>query len=134
MVGGREDCWRGKDIRSSWTCDASALTSAILAIDVQSCGGKGRRDNNAAQQKNDIDILYEQKQDRRITIVTRPVKAMVDLQELDEALASFGGFSGVLELSASISSNKKLNLGLASQQYRARSELGSVSRTLPMTP
>ena len=50
MVGGREDCWRGKDIRSSWTCDASALTSAILAIDVQSCGGKGRRDNNAAQQ------------------------------------------------------------------------------------
>ncbi|KAH7086512.1 hypothetical protein FB567DRAFT_593446 [Paraphoma chrysanthemicola] len=53
---------------------------------------------------NDIEIDYEQAKDKRITIVTRPVKVMFDVPKLDDALSSFGGFSGVLELSNSISS------------------------------
>tara|TARA_R110002003_G_scaffold112_9_gene9601 strand:- start:11697 stop:15725 length:4029 start_codon:yes stop_codon:yes gene_type:complete len=56
------------------------------------------------QLNNDIEIDYEQAKDQRITIVTRPVEAMLDIQKLDDALSSFGGFSGVLELSSSISS------------------------------
>ncbi|KAF2033178.1 hypothetical protein EK21DRAFT_109311 [Setomelanomma holmii] len=53
---------------------------------------------------NDIEIDYEQAKDIRITVVTRPLEAMLDIQKLDDALGSFGGFSGVLELSNSISS------------------------------
>ncbi|CAI6266894.1 unnamed protein product [Periconia digitata] len=53
---------------------------------------------------SDIEIDYEQGRDRRLTIVTRPVNVMFDVQKLDEALSSFGGFSGVLELSSSFSS------------------------------
>jgi autophagy-related protein 2 len=53
---------------------------------------------------NDVEIDYEQDKDKRITIVTRPVQLLLDIQKLDDALSSFGGFSGVLELSNSISS------------------------------
>lgn len=56
------------------------------------------------QLKNDIEIDYEKGRDTRITVVTRPVKVMFDVQKLDDALSSFGGFSGVLELSSSMSS------------------------------
>ncbi|KAF2258444.1 hypothetical protein CC78DRAFT_114679 [Lojkania enalia] len=57
------------------------------------------------QLSNDIEIDYEQGKDQRITVVTRPVKVTFNMQRLDEALGSFGGFSGVLELGNSISSN-----------------------------
>ncbi|KAL5440018.1 hypothetical protein PMIN06_009797 [Paraphaeosphaeria minitans] len=80
-------------------------------ITFQSSRSKARRSisNTPDQLKHDIEIVHEQKQDRRVTLITRPVKAMFDLEKVDEALGSFGGFSGVLELSASISSNGRGN-------------------------
>ncbi|KAJ4292479.1 autophagy- protein 2 [Kalmusia sp. IMI 367209] len=80
-------------------------------ITFQSPRPKSRRSvgNPAEQLKNDVEVVYEQKKDRRLTIVTRPVRILFDLQRIDEALGSFGGFSGVLELSASISSNSRGN-------------------------
>ncbi|KAH7391020.1 hypothetical protein DE146DRAFT_663307 [Phaeosphaeria sp. MPI-PUGE-AT-0046c] len=56
------------------------------------------------QLDNDVEVDYEQGKDTRITVVTRPVQVLLDMQKLDDALSSFGGFSGVLELSNSISS------------------------------
>jgi autophagy-related protein 2 len=56
------------------------------------------------QLNHDIEVDYEQGKDDRITIVTRPVKILFDIQKLDDALVSFGGFSGMLELSSSMSS------------------------------
>ncbi|KAF2450787.1 hypothetical protein P171DRAFT_146540 [Karstenula rhodostoma CBS 690.94] len=80
-------------------------------ITFQSSRSKARRSisNTPDQLKHDVELVYEQKQDRRVTLITRPVKVMFDLEKVDEALGSFGGFSGVLELSASISSNSRGN-------------------------
>lgn len=55
--------------------------------------------------QHDLEVDYEQGTDKRITVVTRPVKVMFDIPKLDEALGAFGGFSGILELSSSISSS-----------------------------
>lgn len=60
------------------------------------------------QLKHDVEIDYEQGKEKRITVVTRPVKVMFDVQKLDDALGAFGGFSGMLELSSSISSNSNV--------------------------
>lgn len=60
--------------------------------------------STADQLDNDVEIDYEQGRDIRVTVVTRPVQALLDMQKLDEALSSFGGFSGVLELGNSVSS------------------------------
>lgn len=65
--------------------------------------------NLSEQLSHDIEIDYEKGSDKRVTIVTRPVKVNFDIQQLDDALSSFGGFSGVLELGNSISSNNALN-------------------------
>ncbi|KAF2627586.1 hypothetical protein BU25DRAFT_50531 [Macroventuria anomochaeta] len=65
--------------------------------------------NLSEQLSHDVEIDYEQGTDKRVTIVTRPVKVTFDIQQLDDALSSFGGFSGVLELGNSISSNHALN-------------------------
>lgn len=67
---------------------------------------KSRRSiaNIPDQLDSDIEIDFEQGKETRITVVTRPVQVLVDMQKLDDALSSFGGFSGVLELSNSISS------------------------------
>jgi len=66
---------------------------------------RSRRSAGAQEQlSNDVEIDYEQAKDKRITVVTRPVQVTLDIQKLDEALGCFGGFSGVLELSSSISS------------------------------
>ncbi|KAF1946780.1 hypothetical protein EJ02DRAFT_196310 [Clathrospora elynae] len=75
-------------------------------ISFQSSRPRSRRSISALpeQPSNDIEIDYEHGKDNRITVVTRPVKVMFDVQRLDDALSSFGGFSGVLELSSSISS------------------------------
>jgi autophagy-related protein 2 len=72
---------------------------------------KSRRSisNLPEEQQNDIEIDFEQGKDRRVTIVTRPVKVVFDLQKLDDALSSFGGFSGILELGSSISSNNTVS-------------------------
>ncbi|KAF2820535.1 hypothetical protein CC86DRAFT_114460 [Ophiobolus disseminans] len=72
----------------------------------QSSRPRSRRSAGFAQDHicNDVEIDYEQAKDKRITVVTRPVQVMLDIQKLDDALGSFGGFSGVLELSSSISS------------------------------
>jgi autophagy-related protein 2 len=60
--------------------------------------------NLPEQLNHDVEVDYEQGKDTRITVVTRPVQLLLDIQKLDDALSSFGGFSGVLELSNSISS------------------------------
>lgn len=76
----------------------SSLEHEIIAF--QGPRSKSRKSAGGS----DIEIDYEQAHDRRLTIVTRPVKVTFDIQKLDEALGSFGGFSGVLELSSSFSS------------------------------
>ncbi|KAI1668077.1 Autophagy regulatory protein Atg2 [Pyrenophora tritici-repentis] len=75
-------------------------------ISFQSLRPKSRRSVNDLRDhlKHDIEIDYDQGTDDRITVVTRPVKIMIDIQKLDDALGSFGGFSGMLELSNSMSS------------------------------
>ncbi|KAE8854312.1 hypothetical protein PTNB29_09668 [Pyrenophora teres f. teres] len=75
-------------------------------ISFQSSRPKSRRSVNDLRDplKHDIEIDYDQGTDDRITVVTRPVKVMIDIQKLDDALGSFGGFSGMLELSNSMSS------------------------------
>ncbi|EAT81198.2 hypothetical protein SNOG_11490 [Parastagonospora nodorum SN15] len=82
----------------------ASLDHDILAF--QSSKARSRRSvsNVSEQLSNDIEIDYEQGKDKRITVVTRPVRVLLDLQKIDDALSSFGGFSGVLELSSSISS------------------------------
>jgi len=72
----------------------------------QSPKARSRRSvsNVSEQLSNDIEIDYEQGKDKRITVVTRPVHVLLDLQKIDDALSSFGGFSGMLELSNSMSS------------------------------
>lgn len=71
--------------------------------------------NVTEQLGNDVEIDLEQTGDKRITIVTRPVKIMLDVQKLDEALGCFGGFSGMLELSSSISSASTVQSPVISQ-------------------
>jgi autophagy-related protein 2 len=61
------------------------------------------------QLRNDVEVDYEQAKERRVTVVTRPVKVSLDMAKLDEALGSFGGFSGILELGNSISSGSTLH-------------------------
>jgi autophagy-related protein 2 len=75
-------------------------------VSFQSPRARSRRSvsNLSEQLANDVEIDYEQAKDTRITVVTRPVQLLLDIQKLDDALSSFGGFSGVLELSNSISS------------------------------
>jgi autophagy-related protein 2 len=82
----------------------ASLDQDIIAF--QSLRPRSRRSisNLSEQLSNDIEVDYEQGQDKRITVVTRPVQLLLDIQKLDDALSSFGGFSGVLELSSSISS------------------------------
>ncbi|KAF1835272.1 hypothetical protein BDW02DRAFT_597404 [Decorospora gaudefroyi] len=75
-------------------------------ISFQSSRPRSRRSVSTLpeQLNHDIEVDFEQGDENRITIVTRPVKVMFDIQKLDDALGSFGGFSGMLELSSSISS------------------------------
>lgn len=82
----------------------SSLDHDVIVF--QSARPRSRRSAGATpgQALNDIEIDYEEAQDRRLTIVTRPIKVVFDLEKLDDALSSFGGFSGVLELSASFTS------------------------------
>ncbi|KAK3201982.1 hypothetical protein GRF29_164g1315948 [Pseudopithomyces chartarum] len=91
----------------------SSLDQEIITF--QSNRSKNRRLANQAseQLKHDVEIIYEQKQDRRLTLVTRPVKLMLDVEKLDEALNPFGGFSGILEMSSSINSNARANSPVA---------------------
>ncbi|KAI4920806.1 hypothetical protein J4E85_008921 [Alternaria conjuncta] len=76
-------------------------------ISFRSSRPKSRRSANVPleQPNHDIELKYEQGQDDRITIVTRPLNILFDIQKLDDALGSFGGFSGILELSNSINSS-----------------------------
>ncbi|KAI4648346.1 hypothetical protein J4E93_004758 [Alternaria ventricosa] len=68
---------------------------------------KSRRSANVPleQPNHDIELNYKQGEDDRITIVTRPLNILFDIRKLDDALGSFGGFSGILELSNSINSS-----------------------------
>jgi autophagy-related protein 2 len=85
------------------------FTLASLDQDIvsfQSSRPRSRRSISALPEQlhHDIEIDFEQGKDNRITIVTRPVIVNFDVPKLDDALGSFGGFSGILELSSSISS------------------------------
>jgi autophagy-related protein 2 len=75
-------------------------------ISFQSSRPASRRSVNILpeQPNHDIELDFEQGKDERITIVTRPVNIMFDIQKLDDALGAFGGFSGMLELSSSVNS------------------------------
>ncbi|KAF2112107.1 hypothetical protein BDV96DRAFT_550988 [Lophiotrema nucula] len=83
----------------------SSLNDDILSFHTPKARSRRSITNLPDQLESDIEIDYEQGKDRRISIVTRPVKINFDMQKLDEALSSFGGFSGVLELGSSINSN-----------------------------
>lgn len=91
----------------------SSMDQEIIAF--QSSPSKARRFTHTSDiLKHDLEFIYEQKQDRRLTLVTRPVRVVFDLEKLDESLSSFGGFSGVLEMSASLSSNGRVASPVAS--------------------
>ncbi|KAF1926173.1 uncharacterized protein M421DRAFT_47750, partial [Didymella exigua CBS 183.55] len=90
------------------------IAIASLGIDIvafHTSRPRSRRSvsNLAEQLSHDLELDYEQGTDKRVSIVTRPVKVNFDIQQLDDALSSFGGFSGVLELGNSISSHSALN-------------------------
>jgi autophagy-related protein 2 len=71
--------------------------------------------------ENDVEIIFQHPPVNRVKIITRPLNFMFDMQKLDEALSSYGGFSGVLELGNSISSNTSLqNPSMPPVQQRTR--------------
>jgi autophagy-related protein 2 len=82
----------------------ASLDQDIIAFQASRPRSKRSANTLPEQPSNDVEIDYEQARDKRITVITRPVKVVFDIQKLDDALSSFGGFSGVLELSSSISS------------------------------
>ncbi|KAF2189191.1 hypothetical protein K469DRAFT_659289 [Zopfia rhizophila CBS 207.26] len=87
----------------------SSLDQDILSF-YQSRSRSRRSIGNLPEQLNhDIEIDFHDQKHRRVHIATRPVKVTFDMQKLDEALSSFGGFSGVLELGSSINSNNTLH-------------------------
>lgn len=103
---------RAKDSRAKLQVGKFVLASLDQdIISFQSPRPTSKRSINVLSEttNHDIEIDYEEGKDKRITIVTRPLNVMFDLQKLDEALSSFGGFSGVLELSSSISSANTIN-------------------------
>jgi autophagy-related protein 2 len=83
----------------------SSLGTDLISFRTPKPNSRRSVSNVSEQIRNDVEIDYEEGTDKRVTVVTRPVKVMLDIQKLDEALGSFGGFSGVLELGNSISSN-----------------------------
>ncbi|KAF2128020.1 hypothetical protein P153DRAFT_386993 [Dothidotthia symphoricarpi CBS 119687] len=87
----------------------SSLDLDIISFDNSKTRPRPSISNTSERLSNDVEIDYEQGRDKRVTVVTRPVKVMLDIQKLDDALSSFGGFSGVLELGNSISSNHTVN-------------------------
>ena len=87
----------------------SSLGADVISFQNTQPRSKRSVSNLSEQLSHDIEIDYEQGTDKRVTIVTRPVRVTFDIQQLDDALSSFGGFSGVLELGNSISSNNALN-------------------------
>ncbi|KAL5119714.1 autophagy-related protein 2 [Pleosporales sp. CAS-2024a] len=100
----------------------ASLDQDIIAFQNQKPRSRRSISNSPDSLPNDIEIDYNQGTDQRITVVTRPVQVMLDIQKMDDALSSFGGFSGVLELNSSTSStNNAVNSPVASQiQSRPR--------------
>jgi autophagy-related protein 2 len=92
----------------------SSLDQDVILFHSPKAKSKQSISNLPEEQQNDIEIDFEQGKDRRVTIVTRPVKVVFDLQKLDDALSSFGGFSGILELGSSISSNNTVSSPMVS--------------------
>ncbi|XPT02761.1 autophagy- protein 2 [Ascochyta lentis] len=87
----------------------SSLGADIVSF--QNARPRSRRSvsNLSEQLNNDIEIDFEQGTEERVTVITRPIKVTFDVQQLDDALSSFGGFSGVLELGNSVNSNNAFN-------------------------
>ncbi|KAF2803045.1 uncharacterized protein BDZ99DRAFT_503439 [Mytilinidion resinicola] len=81
-----------------------SLNQQIISFDA---GARSRRSAHAGDRlEHDIQVELRESSDRRLHMATRPIKVLFDLQKLDDALGSFGGFSGVLELGNSITSNQ----------------------------
>ncbi|KZM27361.1 autophagy [Ascochyta rabiei] len=99
----------------------TSLGSDIISFRSARPRSKRSVSNLSEQLNNDVEIDYEQGSEKRVTIVTRPIKFTFDVQQLDDALSSFGGFSGVLELGNSINSNNAFNSPILSPaQHRPR--------------
>ncbi|OCK85551.1 hypothetical protein K432DRAFT_421693 [Lepidopterella palustris CBS 459.81] len=86
----------------------SCLDQEVITFD---SGARSRRSirDTGEQLEHDVHVEFQQSAERRLHIITRPIKLLFDVQKLDEALGSFGGFSGVLELGNSITSNNTLH-------------------------
>lgn len=82
----------------------ASLDQNIISFQIPRPRSRRSVSNLPEQPNHDIEVDYEYAKDKRITVVTRPIQLLLDIQKLDDALSSFGGFSGVLELSSSISS------------------------------
>ncbi|KAF2496737.1 hypothetical protein BU16DRAFT_340567 [Lophium mytilinum] len=79
-----------------------SLNQPIISFDV---GSRSRRSAHAGDRlDHDVQVELRESSDRRLHMATRPIKVLFDLQKLDDALGSFGGFSGVLELGNSMTS------------------------------
>jgi autophagy-related protein 2 len=87
-------------------CALGALHHEIISFEP---GSRSRRSMHTGDSlEHDIQVELRESSDRRLHMATRPIKVLLDLQKLDDALGSFGGFSGVLELGNSITSNQTL--------------------------
>ncbi|KAF2839399.1 hypothetical protein M501DRAFT_933518, partial [Patellaria atrata CBS 101060] len=75
----------------------------ILSFDDTMNGSKSGRPES--ERGNDIAFVYKLSQGiQKVKLLSSPVKIDFDAQKLDETLSCFGGFSGILELSSSITS------------------------------
>lgn len=68
--------------------------------------------------KHDVFCSIKQSEsDTRLGLYTRPIQISLDICSLDEALSSFGGFSGIIDLASSVASN---STAVAKPRYAVR--------------
>lgn len=75
----------------------------IISFDSESPMLSSRR-SLKEQQKNDISLTYRP-DEMRVELLTRQVQVVFDMSKFDDRLSCFGGLSGILDLSSSITSN-----------------------------
>ncbi|KAF2205332.1 hypothetical protein GQ43DRAFT_453199 [Delitschia confertaspora ATCC 74209] len=111
----------------------SSLNQDIISFQQSKSRSVPSDDGSHDRLKNDIEISFQQIPERRIKIITRSLIVLFDMLKLDEALGSYGGFSGVLELGNSISSNTSLQ-SLSSPPVRPRPRAVHFGDGTPQTP
>lgn len=79
---------------------------SIVSFDTETTMLASRRDLSE-QQKHDISLTFRSDETRgqELELFTLPVKVLFDMTKFDDRLSYFGGLSGILDLSASITSN-----------------------------